>query len=73
MAALALADTILELWMVVIAGLVAALLIVIARRLGQGRERAVGQTFNNVLLLVVFIALVLTVTLKLGSPLLLGM
>jgi len=70
-AALALADAILEFWTIAIVGLVAALLIVIARRLGQGRDQAVGQTFNTVLLLVVLISLVLTATLKLGSPLLL--
>ena len=70
MAALALADTILQFWTVAIVGLVAALLIVIARRLGEGHERAVGQTFNVVLLLVVPISLVLTATLKVGSPLL---
>ena len=70
-AALALADTILQFWTVAIVGLVAALLIVIARRLGEGQERAVGQTFNVVLLLVVPISLVLTATLKVGSPLLL--
>jgi multidrug resistance protein, MATE family len=70
-AALALADTILQFWTVVIVGLVAALLIVIARRLGEGNERAAGQTFNLVLLLVVLISLFLTATLKAGSPLLL--
>ncbi len=72
MAALALADTILQFWTVAIVGLAAALLIGIARCFGQGRDRAVGQTFSSVLLLVVLISLVLTATLKLGSPLLLG-
>jgi multidrug resistance protein, MATE family len=72
-AALALADTILQFWTVVIVGLVAALLIVIARRLGEGHERAVGQTFNLVLLLVVFISLVLTAAIKVSSPLLLDL
>jgi multidrug resistance protein, MATE family len=72
-AALALADTILQFWTVVIVGLVAALLIVIARRLGEGHERAVGQTFNLVLLLVVLISLVLTAAIKVSSPLLLDL
>ena len=71
-AALALADTILNFWIVVVVGLAEGMLIIIARRFGQGRDRAVGQTFNSGLLLVVLVSLLLTGTLKLCSPLLIA-
>jgi len=71
-AALGLADTILKSWIVVAVGVTEGMLIIIARRFGQGRDRAVGQTFNSGLLLVVLVSLLLTGTLKLGSPFLIS-
>jgi putative MATE family efflux protein len=68
LAALALADTLLQFWTVPVAGLIEAMVILIARRAGQGRHGAVGRTFNLGLLLVAAVSLPLVATLKLASP-----
>ena len=68
LAALALADTLLQFWTVPVAGLIEAMVILIARRAGQGRHGAIGKTFNLGLLLVAAVSLLLVATLKLASP-----
>src|SRR5919205_520375 len=68
LAAFALADTLLQFWTVPVAGLIEAMVILIARRAGQGRHGAVGKTFNLGLLLVAAVSLLLVATLKLASP-----
>lgn len=65
--AVALADSVLELWIVPAIGIVEGLQIVIARRAGEGRDRAVGDAFNLGLVLVVGLSLALTVALKGGA------
>ncbi len=61
--AVALADTVFELWAVPTLGLVDGIQILIARRIGQGRDRAVGETFNQGLGLMVLVSMVLTASL----------
>jgi len=68
LAAIAVADTAIELLAVPALGLVEAMQIVIARRVGEGRDDAVGRTFNRALLLVVVLAAALAAALKIGSP-----
>jgi MATE family multidrug resistance protein len=72
LAALALADSILELWIVLAIGLAEAMQVIIARRAGQHRERAIGNTFNQGLLLIAVVSLLLTAALKLAAPHLTG-
>jgi MATE family, multidrug efflux pump len=68
--AVALADTVFELWAVLTFGLVDGLQILIARRIGQGRDRSVGHTFNQGLGLLVLVSVVLTASLVwLAGPL----
>ena len=66
--ALALADTILEIWTVLVVGLVDGLQILLARRAGQGRDGAVGEVFDQGLLLIVAVSVVLTATLVVAAP-----
>jgi len=61
--AVALADTVFELWAVLTLGLVDGLQILIARRIGQGRDQAVGETFNQGLGLMVVVSVGLTASL----------
>ena len=61
--AVALADTVFELWAVLTFGLVDGLQILIARRIGQGRDRSVGATFNQGLGLLVLVSIGLTTSL----------
>jgi putative MATE family efflux protein len=58
--AVALADTVFELFAVLTFGLVDGLQILIARRIGQGRDRSVGETFNQGLGLLITISILLT-------------
>jgi len=58
--AVALADTVFELFAVLTFGIVDGLQILIARRIGQGRDRSVGETFNQGLGLLVIVSIVLT-------------
>ena len=58
--AVALADTVFELWAVLTFGLVDGLQILIARRIGQGRDRSVGEAFNQGLILLILVSIVLT-------------
>jgi len=58
--AVALADTAFELCAVLTFGLVDGLQILIARRIGQGRDRTVGQTFNQGLGILWLVSIVLT-------------
>jgi putative MATE family efflux protein len=68
--AVALADTVFEMWAVLTFGLVDGLQILIARRIGQGRDRSVGETFNQGLGLLVLVSIVLTALLYgLAGPL----
>ncbi len=71
--ALALADTILEIWFVVALGLSEGMQIVIARRVGEEHDRRVGTTFNQGLLLVVILSVALTALLKLAAPTVAGL
>ncbi len=68
--AIALADTILEMFVVLTAGLVDGIQILVARRLGEGRDRSVGRTFNQGLLVLAIVSLALTIILGLfAAPL----
>ncbi len=66
--AIALADTIYELMMVLSVALVDGVQILVARRAGQGRNEAVGETFNQGLVLLVLVSFPLMFLLRLGSP-----
>src|SRR5262249_6765555 len=66
--AVALADTILEMWVVLTVGLVDGIQVLLARRVGQGRDRAVGETFNQGFLLLGAVSIALTVSLRAISP-----
>ena len=68
LAAIALADILREVWIVGVVGLTEAAQIVIARRMGEGRERAIGATFTRGLLLSLVISVVLAAAMKLTSP-----
>jgi MATE family, multidrug efflux pump len=70
--AVALADTIFEIWTVLPIGLVGALQILLARRVGQGRDRAVGEAFNEGLVLLGALSIGLTAALLAAAPLLTG-
>jgi len=66
--ALAVADTVMLLFLVLPLSLVDAMQILTARRAGQRRASAVGAVFNQSLLLVLAFCLVCVVALKLFSP-----
>src|SRR5439155_13740228 len=67
--AIALADTILEMCMVLTLGVVDGIQILVARRLGEGRVRAAGQTFAQGLLVLTAASLALTsAVLQLAAP-----
>ena len=68
LAALVLADTILEVWLVGAIAVTDALQIVVARRSGKGEEGSVGATFNRSLPLILGLSIFLTISLKLASP-----
>lgn len=60
-------DAVVDTAVVPVVGLVEAMQILVARRVGQGRERAIGPTFRRTLLVVGLVSLVLAVTLRLAS------
>ena len=60
-------DAVLDTALVPVVGLVEAMQILVARRVGQGRERAIGPTFARALLLVGLVSLGLSATLWLAS------
>ncbi len=60
-------DAVVDTAIVPVVGLVEAMQIIVARRVGQGRERAIGPTFGRALILVGLVSLVLAVTLRLAS------
>src|SRR5437867_7768144 len=68
--ALALADSLLLLFLVLPLALVDAIQILTARRVGQRRPGAVGATFNQGFVLILVVCGASTVALKLLSPLL---
>jgi len=68
LAALALADTILEFSTVILVGIEEAMIIVIARRVGEGRESVVGTVFNRGLLLMAIAGAALCVVLEVVLP-----
>lgn len=68
LAALVLADTVLEIWVVALIALTDALQIVVARRVGEGAMSSVGATFNRTLPLVVLLSIALMFALKVFSP-----
>jgi putative MATE family efflux protein len=70
--AVGIADSLLELFLVLPLGFVDGIQIVSARRLGQRRPTAVGRVFNRGFLVVLATGAALTVALKLLSPLLVG-
>jgi|SRR5262245_41101333 len=66
--AIALADTVFLLFLVIPLGLVDGIQILTARRVGQRRPEAVGAVFNQGLALVLLVCVVSAATLKLVSP-----
>jgi len=70
--ALALADSVLLLFLIVPLSLVDGVQILTARRMGQRRKDAVGAAFNQGLLVVMALCVLATVALKLASPLVTG-
>jgi multidrug resistance protein, MATE family len=68
LAAIGVADTVYDLFRIAIIGLVDAIQIVTARRVGQRRDTAVGAAFNQGLVLLVVLSLVLAAALKISSP-----
>lgn len=68
LAAIGMADTIYDLFRVALMGLVDAIQIVTARRVGQGKASAVGAAFNQGLAMLVILSLFLTGALKFASP-----
>jgi putative MATE family efflux protein len=68
LAAIALAETIFEVWIVLCFGVVDGLQIFVARRAGEGRDAAVGATFSRAIVLLVGISVALTLSLKWASP-----
>ncbi|HEX2089890.1 MAG TPA: MATE family efflux transporter [Actinomycetota bacterium] len=73
LAALVLADTVLEVWLVVVIGLAEALQIVVARRSGEGRDSSVGATFNRAFPVILVTSIGLLVGIKLSSPVVSGL
>jgi putative MATE family efflux protein len=63
--AIALADAILEIVVVLTAGVIDGIQILVARRIGEGKDRAVGRTFSHGLAILTAVSLVLTVLLVL--------
>ena len=72
LAALGLAISIFEVSICLTLGLVDGIQILVARRAGEGRDRALGQTFNHGLVLLIGVSLAVTLALKLLSPVLTG-
>ena len=69
LAAVGLADAVFEISIVLTLGLVDGIQIIIARRSGEGRDRAVGETFNQGLLLIILLSFAFMIGLKVASPL----
>ena len=70
LAAIGLADAVLEVLIVPAIGLAEAMQIMVARRVGEQREREVGPTFARALVLVAVVAFALALALRFGSGLL---
>src|SRR5262245_57649114 len=68
--AIAVADSVLQLFLLLPLGLVDGIQVLTARRVGQRRNAAVGAVFDQGLLLVLLVAVASTALLKLGWPLL---
>jgi putative MATE family efflux protein len=68
LAAIGLADSIYEICIVLTIGLIEGIQIITARRYGERRDLAVGDTFNQGLVLLILVSAILTVALKIGSP-----
>lgn len=66
--ALAIADTVLELFLVLPMGLVDGIQILTARQIGRKQPRGVGEIFDQGLLIMAGIAVVLTAILALATP-----
>jgi putative MATE family efflux protein len=66
--AIAVADSVLLLFLILPLSLVDGLQIITARRAGQRRHEAVGAVFNQGLLMVIGLCLAATVALKIASP-----
>ncbi len=60
-------DAVVDVAIVPVVGVVEAMQILLARRVGQGREPAIGPTFGRALVLVGVVSLALAVTLRLAS------
>ncbi|MDP8956972.1 MAG: MATE family efflux transporter [Actinomycetota bacterium] len=68
LAALVLADTILEISLVAVIALSEALQIVVARRSGEGEDRSVGATFNRTVAAILLLSIGLVAAVKLVAP-----
>jgi multidrug resistance protein, MATE family len=68
LAAIGVADTVYDLFRIAAIGLVDAIQIVTARRVGQRRDTAVGAAFNQGLVVLVLLSLLLAGALKIASP-----
>lgn len=66
--AIALADSILEIWIVLLVGLSEAIQVLVARRLGEGKGSSIGPAFNHGLLVVTLVSLGLMGALKVIAP-----
>lgn len=66
--AIALADSILEIWIVLLVGLSEAIQVLVARRMGEGRDSSIGPAFNHGLLVVTLVSLCLMGALKAVAP-----
>jgi multidrug resistance protein, MATE family len=70
LAAIGLATSIFEVSIFLTLGLVDGIQILVARRAGEGRDEALGQTFNHGLVLLLGVSIALMVALKVSAPLL---
>ncbi len=66
--AIALADSVLEIWIVLLVGLSEAIQVLVARRSGEGRTSSIGPAFNQGLMVVLLVSIGLMMTLKLIAP-----
>jgi putative MATE family efflux protein len=67
LAAIGLVDAVTELWIVPAVGLVEAMQITVARRLGARREEAIGPVFARAFLLTLAVSLALALALRVGA------
>ena len=71
LAAVGFADSIFDLFLILTIGLTEAMQILVARRAGEGSPRLVGESFNQGMVLLLTTAVVVTVLLKVSTPLVL--